>query len=241
MKEYVLKGENLSRIYSGDGVEVAALRDASFEIYRGEFVVVLGPSGSGKSTFLNILGGMDKPSGGKLWYVRRAGEPPADLTEFSGNRLSDYRREAVGFVFQFFNLIPSLTALENIALSASMMKDAEKPEEMLRLVNLEGRGKHFPSQMSGGEQQRVSIARAIVKKPKLLLCDEPTGALDSANSLEVVKLLVEVKRKMGCPVIAITHNAAMAQIADRVFYMKDGRLERIEENETPLPVEELRW
>lgn len=241
MKEYVLKGENLSRIYSGDGVEVAALRDASFEIYRGEFVVVLGPSGSGKSTFLNILGGMDKPSSGKLWYVRQEGEPPADLTEFSSNRLSDYRREAVGFVFQFFNLIPSLTAFENIALSAGMMKDAEKPEEMLRLVNLEGRGKHFPSQMSGGEQQRVSIARAIVKKPKLLLCDEPTGALDSVNSLEVVKLLVEVKRKMGCPIVAITHNAAMAQIADRVFYMKDGRLERIEENETPLPVEELRW
>ena len=237
----MLKGENLSKIYPGDGIEVAALQEASFEIYQGEFVVVLGPSGSGKSTFLNMLGGMDRPSGGHLWYRSPGQEKPVDLTEFGSNRLSDYRREAVGFVFQFFNLIPSLTALENVALSAGMLKEAGDPKEMLRLVGLQGREKHFPSQMSGGEQQRVSIARAIVKNPRLLLCDEPTGALDSVNSLEVVKLLVDVKKKVGCPVIAITHNAAMAQIADRVFYMKDGRLERIEENESPLPVEELEW
>lgn len=241
MKEYVLKGENLSKVYPGDGIEVAALREASFEIYRGEFVVVLGPSGSGKSTFLNLLGGMDRPSGGRLWYRGAEREAPVDLMEFHNDQLSDYRREAVGFVFQFFNLIPSLTALENVELSAGMVKHAEAPAEMLRMVNLEGRERHFPSQMSGGEQQRVSIARAIVKNPKLLLCDEPTGALDSENSLEVVKLLVQVKEKVGCPVIAITHNAAMAQIADRVFYMKDGRLEKIAENASPLPVEKLEW
>lgn len=241
MREYVLKGENLSKIYPGDGIEVAALQGASFEIYRGEFVVVLGPSGSGKSTFLNMLGGMDRPSGGHLWYRSSEQEKPVDLTELGSNRLSDYRREAVGFVFQFFNLIPSLTALENVSLAAGMLREAGDPREMLHLVGLKGREKHFPSQMSGGEQQRVSIARAVVKNPRLLLCDEPTGALDSVNSLEVVKLLVDVKKKVGCPVIAITHNAAMAQIADRVFYMKDGRLERIEENERPLPVEELEW
>lgn len=241
MREYILKGENLSKVYPGDGIEVTALRDASFEIYPGEFVVVLGPSGSGKSTFLNLLGGMDRPSSGRLWYVGGEGEPPVDLTKLNHNRLSDYRREAVGFVFQFFNLIPSLTALENVELSAGMVKGAKNPAEMLCLVNLEGREKHFPSQMSGGEQQRVSIARAIVKNPRLLLCDEPTGALDSENSLEVVKLLADVKKKTGCPVIAITHNAAMAQIADRVFYMKDGRLEKISENAAPIPAEELEW
>ena len=237
----MLKGENLSKVYPGDGIEVAALREASFEIFRGEFVVVLGPSGSGKSTFLNMLGGMDRPSGGRLWYRGSERENPVDLTELDGNGLSDYRREAVGFVFQFFNLIPSLTALENVALSAGMLKGTGDPKKMLRLVGLEGRERHFPSQMSGGEQQRVSIARAIVKNPRLLLCDEPTGALDSVNSLEVVKLLADVKRRVGCPVIAITHNAAMARIADRVFYMKDGRLEKITENGNPLPVEELEW
>ena len=241
MKECVLKGENITKVYPGDGIEVTALREASFEIYRGEFVVVLGPSGSGKSTFLNVLGGMDRPSSGRIWYTGTEGTKLADLTELSHNQLSDYRREAVGFVFQFFNLIPSLTALENVELSAGMVKNAESPKKMLQLVNLEGREKHFPSQLSGGEQQRVSIARAIVKNPRLLLCDEPTGALDSENSLEVVKLLVDVKKKMGCPVIAITHNAAMAQIADRVFYMKDGRLEKITENASPLPVEKLEW
>ncbi len=241
MKEYILKADNLRKVYPGDGIEVVALQGASFEIYPEEFVVVLGPSGSGKSTLLNMLGGMDRPTSGALWYAGVAGAAPVNLIDFNNDRLSDYRREAVGFVFQFFNLIPSLTALENVDLSAGMVKDAESPVEMLKLVGLEERGRHFPSQLSGGEQQRVSIARALVKKPKLLLCDEPTGALDSKNSLDVVKLLVEVKNKMGCPVVAITHNAAMAQIADRVFYMKDGRLEKTVENESPLPVEELVW
>ena len=243
MDEYVLKGEGLRKVYYGEGVSVEALKDASFTIYPGEFVVVLGPSGSGKSTLLNMLGGMDQPSDGKLFYVRQTKNGPEEieLTSLNADKISDYRREAVGFVFQFFNLIPSLSALENVELSASMSENPRDCREMMRLVNLEGREKHFPSQLSGGEQQRVSIARAIVKRPKLLLCDEPTGALDSKNSVEVVKLLVKVKEEMGCPIIAITHNAAMAQVADRVFYMKDGMLEKIVTNEHPIPVEEMVW
>ena len=239
----MLKGEGLRKVYYGEGVSVEALKDASFTIYTGEFVVVLGPSGSGKSTLLNMLGGMDQPSDGKLFYVRQTKNGPEEieLTSLNADKISDYRREAVGFVFQFFNLIPSLSALENVELSASMSENPRDCREMMRLVNLEGREKHFPSQLSGGEQQRVSIARAIVKRPKLLLCDEPTGALDSKNSVEVVKLLVKVKEEMGCPVIAITHNAAMAQVADRVFYMKDGMLEKIVTNEHPIPVEEMVW
>ena len=239
----MLKGEGLRKVYYGEGVSVEALKDASFTIYPGEFVVVLGPSGSGKSTLLNMLGGMDQPSDGKLFYVRQTKNGPEEieLTSLNADKISDYRREAVGFVFQFCNLIPSLSALENVELSASMSENPRDCREMMRLVNLEGREKHFPSQLSGGEQQRVSIARAIVKRPKLLLCDEPTGALDSKNSVEVVKLLVKVKEEMGCPVIAITHNAAMAQVADRVFYMKDGMLEKIVTNEHPIPVEEMVW
>ena len=239
----MLKGEGLRKVYYGEGVSVEALKDASFTIYPGEFVVVLGPSGSGKSTLLNMLGGMDQPSDGKLFYVRQTKNGPEEieLTSLNADKISDYRREAVGFVFRFFNLIPSLSALENVELSASMSENPRDCREMMRLVNLEGREKHFPSQLSGGEQQRVSIARAIVKRPKLLLCDEPTGALDSKNSVEVVKLLVKVKEEMGCPVIAITHNAAMAQVADLVFYMKDGMLEKIVTNEHPIPVEEMVW
>ena len=239
----MLKGEGLRKVYYGEGVSVEALKDASFTIYPGEFVVVLGPSGSGKSTLLNMLGGMDQPSDGKLFYVRQTKNGPEEieLTSLNADKISDYRREAVGFVFQFFNLIPSLSALENVELSASMSENPRDCREMMRLVNLEGREKHFPSQLSGGEQQRVSIARAIVKRPKLLLCDEPTGALDSKNSVEVVKLLVKVKEEMGCPGIAITHNAAMAQVADRGFYRKDGMLEKIVTNERPIPVEEMVW
>ena len=194
----MLKGEGLRKVYYGEGVSVEALKDASFTIYPGEFVVVLGPSGSGKSTLLNMLGGMDQPSDGKLFYVRQTKNGPEEieLTSLNADKISDYRREAVGFVFQFFNLIPSLSALENVELSASMSENPRDCREMMRLVNLEGREKHFPSQLSGGEQQRVSIARAIVKRPKLLLCDEPTGALDSKNSVEVVKLLVKVKEEI---------------------------------------------
>lgn len=231
----VIRANHLSVRYEGEGVAVDALKDVTFEVEQGEFIVVLGPSGSGKSTLLNIVGGMDKPTGGEIWYKDR------ELTRYTADQLSDYRKDVVGFVFQFFNLIPSLNAVENVELAASIVKEHMDPKEVLAMVGLGGRERHFPAQLSGGEQQRVSIARAIVKKPDLLLCDEPTGALDSKNSVAIVKLLLEVGRSLKCPVMTITHNAEMARVADRVFHMKDGRLERITVNEHPCQAEELDW
>ena len=231
----VIRADHLSVRYEGEGVAVDALKDVTFEVEQGEFIVVLGPSGSGKSTLLNIVGGMDKPTGGEIWYKDR------ELTRYTAAQLSDYRKDVVGFVFQFFNLIPSLNAVENVELAASIVKEHMDPKEVLAMVGLGGRERHFPAQLSGGEQQRVSIARAIVKKPDLLLCDEPTGALDSKNSVAIVKLLLEVGRSLKCPVMTITHNAEMARVADRVFHMKDGRLERITVNEHPCQAEELDW
>ena len=231
----VIRADHLSVRYEGEGVAVDALKDVTFEVEQGAFIVVLGPSGSGKSTLLNIVGGMDKPTGGEIWYKDR------ELTGYTADQLSDYRKDVVGFVFQFFNLIPSLNAVENVELAASIVKEHMDPKEVLAMVGLGGRERHFPAQLSGGEQQRVSIARAIVKKPDLLLCDEPTGALDSKNSVAIVKLLLEVGRSLNCPVMTITHNAEMARVADRVFHMKDGRLERITVNEHPCQAEELDW
>ena len=231
----VIRADHLSVRYEGEGVAVDALKDVTFEVEQGEFIVVLGPSGSGKSTLLNIVGGMDKPTGGEIWYKDR------ELTRYTADQLSDYRKDVVGFVFQFFNLIPSLNAVENVELAASIVKEHMDPKAVLAMVGLDGRERHFPAQLSGGEQQRVSIARAIVKKPDLLLCDEPTGALDSKNSVAIVKLLLEVGRSLKCPVMTITHNAEMARVADRVFHMKDGRLERITVNEHPCQAEELDW
>ena len=231
----VIRADHLSVRYEGEGVAVDALKDVTFEVEQGEFIVVLGPSGSGKSTLLNIVGGMDKPTGGEIWYKDR------ELTGYTADQLSDYRKDVVGFVFQFFNLIPSLNAVENVELATSIVKEHMDPKEVLAMVGLGGRERHFPAQLSGGEQQRVSIARAIVKKPDLLLCDEPTGALDSKNSVAIVKLLLEVGRSLNCPVMTITHNAEMARVADRVFHMKDGRLERITVNEHPCQAEELDW
>ncbi len=235
MEEKILQGFELSRWYEGDGVTVRALNKVTFEIYKGEFIVVLGPSGSGKSTFLNLLGGMDRASEGELYYQGK------NLVDFTADQLTEYRRDVVGFVFQFFHLIPTLTALENVELSASITAGSGKAEDVLKLVGLEERMRHFPSQMSGGEQQRVSIARAIVKNPALLLCDEPTGALDSVNSIAVVEQLLKVRDYLGCPVVAITHNAEMAKVADRVFYMRDGEIIRIEKNEHPVQAKELQW
>ena len=231
----VIRADHLSVRYEGEGVAVDALKDVTFEVEQGEFILVLGPSGSGKSTLLNIVGGMDKPTGGEIWYKDR------ELTGYTADQLSDYRKDVVGFVFQFFNLIPSLNAVENVELAASIVKEHMDPKEVLAMVGLGGRERHFPAQLAGGEQQRVSIARAIVKKPDLLLCDEPTGALDSKNSVAIVKLLLEVGRSLNCPVMTITHNAEMARVADRVFHMKDGRLERITVNEHPCQAEELDW
>ena len=235
MEEWILKGTDVRRWYGEGEVAVHALNGVSFEIRPREFVVVLGPSGSGKSTLLNLLGGMDKASGGELLYQNQ------NLSEMTERELSNYRRNVVGFVFQFFHLIPTLTARENVELSASITEGSRSAEEVLEMVGLAQRKEHFPSQMSGGEQQRVSIARAIVKNPSILLCDEPTGALDSKNSLAVVQLLLDVRDRIGCPVVTITHNAEMAKVADRVFYMKDGQIRRVEENAHPLKAEELQW
>ena len=235
MGEWILKGTDVRRWYGEGEVAVHALNGVSFEIRQREFVVVLGPSGSGKSTLLNLLGGMDKASGGELLYQNQS------LSEMTERELSNYRRNVVGFVFQFFHLIPTLTARENVELSASITEGSRSAEEVLEMVGLAQRKEHFPSQMSGGEQQRVSIARAIVKNPSILLCDEPTGALDSKNSLAVVRLLLDVRDQIGCPVVTITHNAEMAKVADRVFYMKDGQIQRVEENAHPLKAEELQW
>lgn len=235
MADQVIRAENLSVRYEGDGVLVDALKDVSFEVGEGEFIVVLGPSGSGKSTLLNVIGGMARPTFGGFWY--RGDE----ITGYTKNRLADYRRKEIGFIFQFFNLIPSLTVKENVALASELVRDFMDPEEVLKMVGLDGLGGRFPSQLSGGQQQRVSIARAIVKKPRLLLCDEPTGALDSVNSVAIVGLLLEMGRKFGCPVMTITHNAEMARVADRVFHMKDGRIDRITVNENPCEACELDW
>lgn len=235
MADCILRGEALTRSYGSAGLAVQALAGADFTVQGGEFIVVLGPSGSGKSTLLNILGGMDRPTSGRLWHREQ------ELTTLSDLQLSQYRRDVVGFVFQFFNLIPSLTALENVELAASIAAAPMSAVQALELVGLSGRERHFPSQLSGGEQQRVSIARAIVKRPALLLCDEPTGALDSKNSQAVVKLLLDVRDQLGCPVVTITHHGGMARVANRVFQMKDGRIEGVTVNEAPISAEELEW
>ena len=220
MSDWVLKGTDVSRWYGDGEVRVHALNGVSFEICPGEFVVVLGPSGSGKSTLLNLLGGMDSASGGELLYGEK------NLSEMTALELSSYRRDVVGFVFQFFHLIPTLTAKENVELASSITPGSRSADEVLEMVGLAERKEHFPAQMSGGEQQRVSIARAIVKNPSILA---------------VVKLLLDVRDQIGCPVVTITHNAEMAKVADRVFYMKDGQMIRVEKNEHPLKAEELLW
>lgn len=235
MGKTVIRGEGLCLRYEGNGVAVDALKDVSFEIQEREFIVVLGPSGSGKSTLLNVIGGMDQPTAGRLWHREQ------ELTGCTPDQLAGYRRHVVGFVFQFFNLIPSLTAWENVELAATLVKEPMETGNALFLVGLHEREAHFPSQLSGGEQQRVSVARAVVKRPGLLLCDEPTGALDSVNSVEIVKLLLDVRDSMGCPVITITHNPEMAKVADRVFHMKDGRIVEITVNQQPCRAEELDW
>ena len=233
--EVILNAEKLSMRYETGDVIVNALKNVSFQIRRGEFIVVLGPSGSGKSTLLNIVGGMDRPTSGAMWYGNQ------NVTDKTLDQLALYRRDVVGFVFDFFNLIASLSAWENVELAASLVKSAMKADEALAMVGLEERAGHFPSQLSGGEQQRVSVARAVVKRPDLLLCDEPTGALDSKNSIAVVKLLLDVRKRLNCPVMTITHNPEMARVADRIFHMKEGELIRIEDNEAPCTAEELDW
>ena len=216
-------------------VEVHALRGINLELRAGEFVVMLGPSGSGKSTLLNILGGLDVPSAGQMWYH---GE---DLTNAGDARLTRFRRDNVGFVFQFYNLIPSLTARENVSIVTDIAPQPMAPEQALELVGLGERLDHFPAQLSGGEQQRVAIARAIAKRPVVMLCDEPTGALDSSTGVRVLEALERVNTELGTTTIIITHNADIARMAQRVLWMQDGRIVREQRNAERLPARELRW
>jgi putative ABC transport system ATP-binding protein len=216
-------------------VPVHALRGVDLELYRGELVVLLGPSGSGKSTLLNILGGLDRPTQGQVYY---AGQ---DIASANDSRLTDYRRHHVGFVFQFYNLIPSLTALENVAIVTEISEQPMKPEEALEIVGLSNRINHFPSELSGGEQQRVAIARAIAKNPQVLLCDEPTGALDSETGVIVLQAIERINRELGTTTALITHNAAIANMADRVIHLSDGLIARVENNETRLSPNEIEW
>jgi putative ABC transport system ATP-binding protein len=231
----VFSARGLTKVYRMGEVEVHALRGVDLDIYASEFVVLLGPSGSGKSTLLNILGGLDTPTGGSaVWRDH-------DLSHASEAELTRYRREHVGFVFQFYNLIPSLTARENVALVTEMAASPMKPEEALALVGLADRLDHYPAQMSGGEQQRVAIARAIAKRPDVLLCDEPTGALDYATGKLVLAALVRINRELGTTAAVITHNAPIAQLADRVMRMADGRIAEVSVNRSKLSPEEIAW
>jgi len=227
--------EGLAKSYQMGEVTVTALVDMDLTIYRGEFIVLLGPSGSGKSTLLNILGGLDSPSSGSAHFAEQ------DLTAASESELTRYRREHVGFVFQFYNLIPSLTVLENVELVTDIATNPMPALEALTLVGLAERVDHFPSQLSGGEQQRVAIARAIVKRPDVLLCDEPTGALDYLTGKLVLEVIANINRDLGTTSIVITHNAAIAGMADRVLYLGEGRVQRIEVNAHKLQPSELAW
>jgi putative ABC transport system ATP-binding protein len=234
-REIVFEAKGLSKVYRTGDVEVHALAGVDLQLYAGEFVVLLGPSGSGKSTLLNILGGLDAPTAGVCRFKDH------DLTGAGDQGLTRYRRDHVGFVFQFYNLIPSLTARENVALTTEIAAEPMSPEEALRRVGLEKRMDHFPAQLSGGEQQRVAIARAIAKRPDVLLCDEPTGALDSKTGVWVLQALADINRELGTTTVVITHNAAIKDIADRVIYFADGRITRIAENETRLQPTDISW
>lgn len=225
----------VTKIYRMGEVRVHALRGVDLDLYKGEFTVLLGASGSGKSTLLNILGGLDIPTDGHVLYGKR------DLTRADEGELTEYRRFHVGFVFQFYNLIPSLTARENVAVVTEISKNPMSPEEALGLVGLAERLDHFPAQLSGGEQQRVAIARAIAKNPDVLLCDEPTGALDSKTGIVVLEALQRVNRELGTSTAVITHNAGIARMAQRVIHLADGRIVRVDVNETRLAPHELSW
>ena len=230
-----LRARGLSKVYRTGDVEVHALRGLDLVLETGELVVLLGPSGSGKSTLLNILGGLDTASAGEAWFLDH------ELRGSTTRALTQYRREHVGFVFQFYNLIPSLTAVENVALVTEIATNPMQPDEALRLVGLGERLNHFPAQLSGGEQQRVAIARAIAKRPDLLLCDEPTGALDSQTGVLVLEAIERIHEELGTSTVLITHNAVIADMADRVLVMGDGRIHDERRNTTRRPARELSW
>ena len=230
-----IRFHEVGREYRTGEVVVEALKKVSFEIERGKFTLIVGPSGAGKTTLLNLLGGMDIATCGEIFVDGR------EISEFNERQLTDYRRFDIGFVFQFYNLIPNLTAKENVELAAQICKEHMEAEEALAGVGLQERMDHFPAQLSGGEQQRVAIARALAKKPKLLLCDEPTGALDDQTGRQVLTLLQRTVKESGMSVVVITHNAALIPMADRVIRVKDGRVASVSDNETPKAVEEIQW
>ena len=234
-REAVFEARGMTKVYRVGEMKVHALRGVDIDLYEGEFAVLLGPSGSGKSTLLNILGGLDVPTSGRVHFREH------DLSAFDDAALTHYRREHVGFVFQFYNLIPSLTARENTALITEIARNPMSPEEALKLVGLADRMDHFPSQMSGGEQQRVAIARAIAKRPDVLLCDEPTGALDVKTGIVVLEAIERVNRELGTTTAVITHNAVIAGIADRVITISNGRITNVVRNEKKTAAQELVW
>lgn len=229
------KVHDLSKVYITGDTEVHALRGLSMEVFDGEMIVLLGPSGSGKSTLVNILGGLDHPTSGQVFFH---GD---ELTAFDDRALTAFRRENVGFIFQFYNLMPSLTARENVALVTEISDDPMSPDEALDLVGLADRKDHFPAQLSGGQQQRVAVARAVAKRPGVLLCDEPTGALDSSTGIYVLEALEKVNQELETTTIIITHNAGIADMADRVISLADGAISKIKVNETRRPAHELSW
>lgn len=230
-----IKLDNVYKIYKMGEVVINALNGVSFEIEKGEFAVVVGPSGAGKTTVLNILGGMDSLDQGTVIVGSK------NISKYTKKQLTEYRRYDIGFVFQFYNLIQNLTALENIELSSQISKNPMNAKAVLEMVGLKDRMNNFPSQLSGGEQQRVSIARALAKNPKLLLCDEPTGALDYQTGKAILKLLQDTCRNTGMTVVVITHNAALTDMADKIIKMKNGQVSQIKKNENPIPVERIEW
>lgn len=234
-RERVFQVRGLTKIYGVGAAQVWALAGVDLELYAGELVVLLGPSGSGKTTLLNNLGGLDVPTEGELFYRE------TDLTRAAEAALTVYRRNTVGFIFQFYNLIPSLTARENVALITEIARDPMPAEAALEMVNLGARLDHFPAQLSGGEQQRVAIARAIAKRPEVLLCDEPTGALDVRTGIVVLEAIQRVNQELGTLTVVITHNAVMAEMADRVVHLSDGRVHDIRINKTRAPASSLKW
>lgn len=235
MPNAILEARELTRVYRMGEVDVHALRGVDFTLDEGEFLVLVGASGSGKSTLLNILGGLDRPTSGAVRFRGR------DLTRASEGELTEYRREHVGFIFQFYNLMPSLTAVENVALVTDISRDPLPPDVALEMVGLAGRMNHFPAQLSGGEQQRVAVARAVAKRPALLLCDEPTGALDYRSGVQVLEVIERVNAELGTATAVITHNAPIAEMASRIVTLHDGRVQEDRTNPTRKPASEIRW
>lgn len=234
MKDFV-KLQDITKIYKMGEIEIRAADNISFSIDKGEFVVIVGPSGAGKTTVLNILGGMDTATSGTLLV------DGDEITAYNSKRLTEYRREDIGFVFQFYNLVPNLTALENVELALQICRDPLDARKVMEEVGLGDRLNNFPAQLSGGEQQRVSIARALAKNPKLLLCDEPTGALDYNTGKSILKLLQNMCRERGMTVIVITHNQAIAPMADRLIHIKNGQVSQMELNEHPVSIDDIEW